>query len=78
MNIFAWINTSNRCKILLCAIPIGIIFNLCGAIGAVSGMEFTRKRHGNDWDWLDWFYGVVGGLIGQIIQIILLCIIFKK
>ena len=52
---------SNRWKHFICAIPIG--------------MEFKDNQYGNLWDWKDFGFTMLGGLIGQIIQIIILVIL---
>ena len=38
--------------------------------------EFKDKEYGNQWDWLDWTATMLGGLVGQLIQIIIiLCLL---
>jgi len=37
-----------------------------------EGMEFKDKQHGGKWDWLDILATLMGGMIGQAIQV---CII---
>ena len=64
-----WLNESNRVKHLLFAIPIGMIFTILCVLGVASGMEFKDKMYSNNWDWLDWLATMIGGLIGQLIQI---------
>ena len=64
-----WLKRSNRNKHFLCAIPIGVILTILCVIGLASGLEFKDKLYGNKWDWLDWLATILGGLIGQIIQI---------
>ena len=76
MNIFAWINTSNRWNHLLYAIPIGMIFTVLSVLGVASGMEFKDKQYGNYWDWLDWSATMIGGIVGQTIQAMIIYIIF--
>lgn len=64
-----WLNESNRVKHLLFAIPVGMIFTILCVLGVASGMEFKDKMYSNNWDWLDWLATMIGGLIGQLIQI---------
>ena len=66
---------SNRDKHFIYAIPIGLIFTILCVLGVASGMEFKDKLYGNKWDWLDWCATMLGGLIGQIIQIIIIWIL---
>ena len=64
-----WLKQSNRLKHLLYAIPIGLLGTILCVIGVASGMEFKDKLWGGKWDWLDWLATILGGLIGQIIQL---------
>ncbi len=68
----SWLTESNRIKHLLYAIPIGFILTILAVIGCAFGMEFTDRQHGGSFDWLDIAATILGGLIGQIIQLILL------
>ena len=71
-----WLTESNRQYHFLYAIPIALVLTILCAIGVASGMEFKDKQYGNKWDWLDWLATVLGGLVGQIIQlVIVLCLI---
>ena len=67
-----WLTESNRLKHLLYAIPIGLSLTLLCVIGLASGLEFKDFQYGNKWDWLDWLATVIGGIIGQIIQIFII------
>ena len=71
-----WLTESNRQKHFLYAIPIGLVFTILSVLGVASGMEFKDKEYGNKWDWLDWTATMLGGLVGQLIQIIMiLCLL---
>ena len=72
---FNWIKESNRMKHFYCAIPIGLVFTLLCVLGCASGMEFKDRAWGGKWDWLDWCAIMLGGLVGQIIQIIIILLI---
>lgn len=67
-----WIKESNREKHLLYAIPIGFIFTILTVLGCAFGMEFKDWQYGNKFDWLDIAATMIGGAIGQLLQ---LCII---
>lgn len=58
---------SNRYKHFLYGIVVGLCLTVLGAIGIASGMEFKDKQWGGKWDWWDWFFTVLGGIIGNII-----------
>lgn len=70
-----WLKESNRQKHLLYAIPIGLIFTILAVIGCAFGMEFKDKEYGNKFDWLDIAATMIGGAIGQLLQIIIILII---
>ncbi len=70
-----WIKESNRRKHLLYAIPIGLVFTILAVLGCAFGMEFKDKQYGNKFDWLDIAATMIGGLIGQIIQVIIVLLI---
>ena len=71
-----WLKESNRQKHFLYAIPIGLVFTILCVLGVASGMEFKDKQYGHQWDWLDWTATMLGGLVGQLIQIIMiLCLL---
>lgn len=65
-----WLTESNRQKHFLYAIPVGFLFTILCVLGVASGLEFKDKQYGNQWDWLDWSATMLGGLIGQLIQIL--------
>lgn len=69
-----WLKESNRPKHLLYAIPIGLVFTILAVLGCAFGMEFKDKQYGGKFDWLDIVATMIGGLIGQIIQIITILI----
>lgn len=67
-----WLTESNRQKHFLYAIPIGFLFTILCVLGVASGLEFKDKQYGNQWDWLDWSATMLGGLVGQLIQILII------
>ena len=71
-----WLKESNRQKHFLYAIPIGLVFTILCVLGVASGLEFKDKQYGNQWDWLDWLATMLGGMVGQLLYIIiiLLCL----
>lgn len=70
-----WITESNRDKHLLYAIPAAFIGTILFVAGLAFGMEFKDKQWGGKFDWLDLLATMIGGLIGQILQIlVILCL----
>lgn len=70
-----WLKESNREKHLLYAIPIGFVFTILAVLGCAFGMEFKDKQHGGKFDWLDIAATMIGGAIGQVLQIVLILLI---
>lgn len=71
-----WLKESNRPKHLLYAIPAAFVGTILFAVGLAVGMEFKDKQYGNMFDWLDIAATMIGGIIGQIIQLVLiLCLL---
>ena len=58
----------------------GILTAFIGTIlftsGLALGMEFKDKQHGGKFDWLDILATIIGGLIGQALQILLIYLLF--
>lgn len=70
-----WLKESNRMQHLLYALPIGLVFTILAVIGCAFGMEFKDRQYGNKFDWLDIAATLIGGAIGQVLQIILIMLI---
>lgn len=70
-----WLTESNREKHFLYAIPAALLGTIVLVIGLAFGMEFKDKQYGNKFDWLDLTATVLGGLVGQVLQILLLILI---
>lgn len=70
-----WLKESNRQKHLLYAIPIGLVFTILAVLGCAIGMEFKDKEYGDKFDWLNIAATMIGGAIGQLLQIIIILII---
>lgn len=66
---------SNRHKHFLYAIPAAFIGTILFSAGLAFGMEFKDKQYGGKFDWLDIAATMIGGLIGQLLQIIILIIL---
>lgn len=69
-----WLLESNRLKHLLFAIPCGLFLTILFVLGLALGMEFKDKQYGNEFDWLDIAATMIGGIIGQIIMLLIIFI----
>jgi hypothetical protein len=70
-----WLMESNRMKHFLYAIPCSLVLSILFVAGLAAGMEYKDKAWGGKWDWLDLIATLLGGLIGQIIQILFVVLI---
>lgn len=71
-----WILKSNREKHFLYAIPCAFLFTILFVAGLASGMEFKDHQCGGKWDWLDWIATILGGIFGQVLQILIIWLIW--
>lgn len=72
-----WLLESNREKHFLYAIPSAFLLTVLFAAGLAVGMEFKDRQWGGRFDWLDLLATVLGGLVGQALQLLVLWLIFK-
>ena len=71
----SWLTESNRQKHFWYAVPIGLVFTILAVIGCAFGMEFKDQQYGGKFDFLDIAATVLGGLVGQLIQTIIICLV---
>ena len=83
-----WIKESNRCKHLVGIFIISLFGTILMGIGCIGGMEFKDVHHDNGnkpmktwnwkaWDWLDFWAGLIGGILATIIHIMFYFILIK-
>lgn len=70
-----WLFESNRTKHLIYGIPTAFIGTILFSTGLAVGMEFKDRLYGNKFDWLDITATEIGGLIGQVLQIVVIVLI---
>lgn len=58
------------------AIPIGMVFTILCVLGVASGLEFKDKQWGGRWDWKDWACTMLGGVVGQIVQLLIIWLLW--
>ena len=71
----SWITKSNRLKHFLYAIPCALFLTILFVGGLATGMEFKDKAHGGAWDWLDILATILGGIVGQMLQVAIICVL---
>ena len=69
---FKWMLESNRQKHFTYAIACGCLGTILFVAGLALGMEYKDKSYGNKFDWLDVAATMLGGLVGQIVQIVII------
>ena len=72
-----WLKESNRPKHLLYAIPSAFIGTILFSTGLAFGMEFKDKQYGNKFDWLDVAATIIGGIVGQLLQVCIISLIYS-
>lgn len=70
-----WLNESNRIQHLKYAIPVAMVFTILCVLGLATGLEYKDRLYGNKFDWLDWIATMIGGIIGQLIQLLLIYVL---
>lgn len=71
-----WLKESNRPKHLKYAIPTAFIGTILFAAGVAFGMEFKDKQYGGKFDWLDIAATMIGGIVGQLLQVSIISLIY--
>ena len=72
-----WMFESNRMKHFIYAVPCGLFLTILFVAGLAAGMEFKDKAWGGKWDWLDLVSTLMGGIVGQILQVIIFFIVYQ-
>lgn len=65
-----WLTESNRIKHFLYGIGTAYIGTILFTIGLAAGMEFKDEQYNNKWDWLDFIATILGGIIGQSLNVL--------
>lgn len=68
---------SNRPKHLVGGFILGLLLTFLCALGCAGGMEFKDRQWGGKWDWLDFAATLLGGLLGQAVQVLIIWLIIK-
>lgn len=71
----SWLTESNRLKHLIYAIPASLVGTILFVLGLAFGMELKDKLWGGKFDWLDFTSTMIGGSIGQLLQLLIIYLI---
>lgn len=83
----SWITESNRWKHMVGGFLLGTLLTIISAATAAATLEFKDCQYANGdipirywswqaWDWLDFWATIIGGLIGQALQILFIYLVF--
>lgn len=72
MNILEWLRASNRWKHLLGGFLLGMFLTVISPITAAGCLEFKDVQWGGKWSWIDFLLTCVGGLVGGVINALVL------
>ena len=72
-----WLLESNREKHLIGGFVLGLTLTVLCVLGCAGGMEFKDRQWGGKWDWLDFAATMLGGFLGQAIQLLIIWLIIK-
>ncbi len=72
----SWLTESNRQKHFTYAVISAFIGTIIFAAGLAMGMEYKDRAYGGKWDWLDIAATLLGGAVGQLLQILFIFLIF--
>ena len=57
-----------RLQHFIVGIQTAVVFTILCTLGAMTAAEYKDRAHGGVFDWKDWACGMLGGLVGQLIQ----------
>lgn len=75
MSFWSDFKESNRWKHFVLAVPLAFAFTILCVLGCAGGMEFKDQAYGGKWDWKDFGFTLLGGLVGQLLQILVIYLI---
>ena len=83
-----WLRESNRWKQLVGIAAVSTIGTILMGVGCIGGMEIKDVHQANRdvrlirewdwsaWDWLDCVAGLIGGVVGQVVQCLVVWLVF--
>lgn len=71
-----WLRESNRPRHILYGFLGALIGTLLFAVGLAIGKEYGDKAWGGEFDWLDISATLIGGIAGQIVQLLIIYVVW--
>ncbi len=72
----SWFSESNRSKHFYYGIVSAFFGTILFTSGLAFGMEFKDHSWGGKFDWIDVLFTELGGVIGQLLQLLTIYLIF--
>ena len=58
-------------------IVLGAVLTILCVLGAMTTAEWKDRAWGGQWDWKDWWCGMIGGITGQTVQVLIIYLIYQ-
>ena len=58
-------------------IVLGFLLSVLCALGAMTAAEYKDWIRGEEWKWKAWWHGILGGAVGQVVQILFIWLLWK-
>lgn len=71
-SIIDWLRESNRWKHLVGGFVLGLFLTFISPITAAGCLEFKDVQWGGKWSWIDFLLTCLGGLVGGVINTLVL------
>lgn len=71
----SWITESNRQKHFLYAIPCAFLLTIYSWVDWLVAWSLRTELMVVKWDWLDLLATILGGIVGQMLQVLLIYIL---
>ena len=68
MIVMALFEDNTRFQHFIVGIQTSVVFTILCTLGAMTAAEWKDRAWGGLWDWKDWTCGMLGGLLGQLVQ----------
>lgn len=77
-DIIDWFKESNRWKHLVGGFVLGLLLTFISPLTAAGCLEFKDVQWGGKWDWIDFGLTCLGGLVGGVINALVLWLLLCR